>query len=366
MSTPFEPSGDAGGRAAGQMALSQVTPDSLSPDAFIGALFSTSLRGLQVLQANSYFYQLCQLAPDTPVALSALMTPAANIMLDSYVLPLLLNQGGCEEIQLTLQLAGRDAPRRLPVLVNARLLRDDAAEPRIYWLMTLATQRDSLYQQLVDLRNALEAKAERLEQLSQTDELTGMLNRRAFNSRALALLNQRQRQGCDAVFLLLDIDFFKRINDSFGHDVGDRVLVEVAQRLKTSCRSHDVLARIGGEEFAVMLLPEQPAQGQLLAEKIRRLIAERPINGLPLTISIGIACAAELTPPTLTISTMQADDAVGASSAEHTLPDTAHPDARHLAQSQQLQSQFEQLYKLADRRLYLAKAAGRNQVIAVG
>ncbi len=348
MTTPVDPFGAAAERAGTSAVRTQVAPAGLSPDAFAGALFCTSLRGLQLLHANSYFYQLCQQTSDMPVTLSALMTPAANIMLDTYVIPLLLNQGYCEEIQLTLLVAGSDAPRRLPVLVNAKLQQDNTDEPLIYWLMTLATQRDSLYQQLVDLRNALEAKADRLEQLSQTDELTGMLNRRAFNSRSQALLNQRQRQGCAAVFLLIDIDFFKRVNDSFGHDVGDRVLIEVAQRLKTGCRSHDVVARIGGEEFAVMLLLEQPAQGQQLAEKIRRLIADQPIAGLPLTVSIGVACSAELVSAALPDSTA-------------TAPPVA-PDTRQ----QPLQSQFEQLYKLADRRLYQAKAAGRNQVVAAG
>jgi diguanylate cyclase (GGDEF)-like protein len=333
----------------------------LSVDVFVGALFCTSLRGLQVLQANAYFYQLCQLSPDMPVALSALMTPAANIMLDTYVIPLLLNQGSCEEIQLTLQVATKQEPRRLPVLVNAKLQQDGTNDPVVYWLMTLATQRDCLYQQLVDLRNALEAKADRLEQLSQTDELTGMLNRRAFNSRSLALLNQRQRQGGYAVFLLLDIDFFKQVNDSYGHAVGDNVLVEVAQRIKSGCRSHDVVARIGGEEFAMVLLLEQAAQGLRLAEKIRRLIAAQPVAGVTLTVSIGMACSDEVLPAG-TGSMPQA----ATISAPTALTQVGHSVLPGQQQGLLLQSQFELLYKLADRRLYQAKASGRDQVVAAG
>lgn len=346
---------------AAKAVTSAVGAAGLSPDEFVGALFCTNLRGLQVLQANAYFYQLCQLSPDMPVALSDLMTPAANIMLDTYVIPLLLNQGSCEEIQLSLQVATEQEPRRLPVLVNAKLQQNGTDAPLIYWLMTLATQRDCLYQQLVDLRNALEAKADRLEQLSQTDELTGMLNRRAFNSRSVALLNQRQRQGGYAVFLLLDIDFFKQVNDSYGHAVGDRVLAEVAQRIKSGCRSHDVVARIGGEEFAMVLLLEQPAQGLLLAEKIRRMIAAQPVVGVALTVSIGMACSDE-------VMSVGADSMAQAAtrSALAALAQAGHALLSGSQHGLLLQSQFELLYKLADRRLYQAKTAGRDQVVADG
>ena len=228
---------------------------------------------------------------------------------------MLLNMGHCEEIQLTIQ---GNSGERLPVLVNANVQQGD--EPLIFWVINSAKQRDKLYQELVDLRNALEEKAERLELLSQTDELTGLLNRRAFISRAQLLLKQAHRHDQTCSFLLLDIDHFKQINDLHGHACGDAVLRQLGQLLQKNCREHDVLARIGGEEFAIICMDSPTDSAAAFAEKLLRLVSAEPIDGIAVTVSIGVATAGQLS--------------------------------------------FEQLYKQADLLLYEAKHAGRNRLVA--
>lgn len=304
-------------------------------DDFPGALLVTTLAERFVVYGNSAFYQLCQRPPAPGLRIGDLLTPAAKIMVESFLMPMLLHQGHCEEIQLQLQLPADSSdaqPKRLPVLVNARLAdaaHSDQAEPLIYWVMTAARQRDQLYQELVNLRNDLEQKAERLELLSQTDELTGLLNRRAFVSRAKTLLKQagRSRQPCS--FLLIDIDHFKQINDQYGHDVGDAVLVEVGRLLAQNSRDNDVLARLGGEEFAIVSLDPDVQSASRFATKLQQLFAGTPLCGIPLTISIGVASVA---PGSTTVS----DDTT---------------------------QSFAALYKAADQWLYQAKRQGRNQVV---
>ncbi|UGA43153.1 GGDEF domain-containing protein [Bradyrhizobium quebecense] len=131
-----------------------------------------------------------------------------------------------------------------------------------------------------------------LAQISQTDQLTGLLNRRGFDTEAAAALDQAQADGASVAVLMCDIDHFKSINDRYGHEIGDRVLVEIADVLRQFAIRHGALvARYGGEEFAAVvtgLSHEQTAHG---AEEIRRDCAARTIldgvTQLPVTISIG-------------------------------------------------------------------------------
>lgn len=133
-----------------------------------------------------------------------------------------------------------------------------------------------------------------LEHLSYTDELTGLPNRRGLKEKGrlkvLAARRFDQRMAC----LALDIDHFKRVNDTHGHDVGDLVLRKVADVLRANSRNSDVLARIGGEEFVVLLDDANEEVAMMLAERIRERIAEAevevPAGGrLSVTSSIGVA-----------------------------------------------------------------------------
>lgn len=141
-----------------------------------------------------------------------------------------------------------------------------------------------------------------LEQQAVTDTLTGLLNRRGFYRTVEGMLLRNEQAGKFLVLLYLDLDGFKRINDSLGHDAGDQVLLWVAQQLKECMRPYDVLARMGGDEFTVVVdgldFPEHAAK---VAEKlIERVSLRRQVDGVDITLgaSIGIAtfpdCGANL------------------------------------------------------------------------
>jgi len=127
-----------------------------------------------------------------------------------------------------------------------------------------------------------------------TDVLTGWHNRRYLQVRLNEELARARRDSSYLVCLMLDIDHFKRINDTWGHAAGDSVLQELAHRIDTQVRASDVAARYGGEEFVVLLPNTDNASGVLLAERIRRSISASPfdVSGsetVAVTVSIGIA-----------------------------------------------------------------------------
>jgi diguanylate cyclase (GGDEF)-like protein len=153
-----------------------------------------------------------------------------------------------------------------------------------------------------------------------TDELTRLPNRRALAQRFLQEMQRARRHHNSIAFMMLDIDHFKQVNDSYGHLNGDAVLAELAQILVTAARESDVCARYGGEEFALILHETTDAGARVLAERIRAKVAAATFpGGLKLTISIGVA----------------ATENAGL---------------------------FTQLIDRADQALYAAKQGGRNQV----
>ena len=130
-------------------------------------------------------------------------------------------------------------------------------------------------------------------QMATIDPLTGLANRTQFHARAAVELSRMQRSGEPVALVLADVDFFKRINDEFGHDAGDKVLVRLAATLREGLRDCDVLARWGGEEF-LALLPACDGRGaHEVAERLRQAVAAAPIEiggrGLDVTMSFGIA-----------------------------------------------------------------------------
>lgn len=165
------------------------------------------------------------------------------------------------------------------------------------------------------------------------DVLTGWHNRRYLQTRLEEEMARSIRDGTPLVALMVDIDHFKRINDSYGHLTGDEVLRQVARRIATEVRASDVSARYGGEEFVILLPATDSDAGYALAERIRRAVSRErfvvpaPAEDLALTVSIGVA---EHRP----------SGAVGAESA----------------------GVGEKLIAAADLALYDAKAAGRNRV----
>jgi two-component system cell cycle response regulator len=134
---------------------------------------------------------------------------------------------------------------------------------------------------------------EQAERLATTDGLTGLLNRRTFNAQIQGRLREAQRYNRPLSLLLLDIDHFKKVNDTYGHPAGDAVLRGVAGLLQKQARETDIVARYGGEEMA-LILPETEATGaQAIAERIRRATAAvthpSEQGAIQVTVSIGLA-----------------------------------------------------------------------------
>lgn len=161
-----------------------------------------------------------------------------------------------------------------------------------------------------------------LYQESVTDGLTGLYHHKYFELRLKEELDRAKRYGMPLTLVMIDIDFFKKVNDTHGHMTGDMVLERVASLLKEKTRLSDIVARYGGEEFAV-ILPNIPyANALLVAERFRKTIEEHDFNGLRITISLGIG---------------------------------------HYAGTDEDVDQ-KRLTELADKALYTAKENGRNRV----
>ena len=144
------------------------------------------------------------------------------------------------------------------------------------------------------LARSVDAMRQRLIELVGTDPLTGCLNRRALEMRLRREWRAAKRRGSPLAVLAVDLDNFKPINDTWGHPAGDTVLKELADVMRQTVRDTDVIARVGGDEF-VLLLPDTGWQGAItLAERLRRGVDEETFAGtleIPLTVSIGIALA---------------------------------------------------------------------------
>lgn len=295
--------------------MSQLTTTASAPfDLFPCGLVVTERCERTVVKSNHYFEKLCGFKFCSQKSISSFFTKASRIMLESYVVPLLLDQNHIEEVQLTLQQVDG---QRLPVLVNARITPE--SPDLIYWTFTAAQQRDDLYQELVNLRNHLEHKAETFSVLAKTDELTGLLNRRAFFDSANRALDEHQCRQQPYSFFMIDVDNFKTINDHHGHDVGDRVLQEIAKIFKCHLGANDILARVGGEEFALFATISSLKEAEAYAERLLRAVSDQQIMQVNVTISVGIAL-----------------------STHHNLAE---------------------LFKQADKLLYQAKNRGKNQAL---
>jgi two-component system cell cycle response regulator len=130
--------------------------------------------------------------------------------------------------------------------------------------------------------------------LAVTDELTSLYNRRYFDRHLSLMLEKAREQDRDMAVMLIDMDFFKSVNDNHGHDVGDAVLREFAERLKRNIRGVDLACRFGGEEFVVLMPDTDYRQAQSVAERVRMAVAERAFEtsepqALTVTCSVGVA-----------------------------------------------------------------------------
>ena len=162
-----------------------------------------------------------------------------------------------------------------------------------------------------------------LQHMAMHDPLTDLYNRHFVKEYVSIHLHEASRHNSDVSIIVLDIDHFKQINDKYGHDVGDKVLIEIASILSADSRGEDVVARIGGEEFIVLMKHCNLDQAVVKAEKLRSLIYEQHPHGLNVTASFGVA---------------------------------------------QLNRDFDtydKMFKAADEAVYKAKQKGRNCVVSV-
>lgn len=149
----------------------------------------------------------------------------------------------------------------------------------------------SLQKQIDEATKQLSDSNQYLKDLTVTDALTGISNRRAFENSLQSLMNQASRYHDGFSMLLFDIDDFKQLNDRFGHDMGDRVLKDLVERIDEIVRDVDVLSRWGGEEFTI-LMPQTNHTGALkMAERCRRVVADALFDEVgQVTISLGVTC----------------------------------------------------------------------------
>lgn len=166
---------------------------------------------------------------------------------------------------------------------------------------------------------------EKFKQLANTDELTGLYNRRYFFENAKREFNRAVRHQHQLAVISIDVDYFKAINDKYGHPIGDQALIKIAQFITPTIRAEDTFARIGGEEFSILLPNTSKSQCQKAAERLRDLLDTNPIileKNIQLEIKISVG-----------VSIIKATD-----------------------------TSFQDLYARSDIALYKAKSIGRNQV----
>lgn len=182
-----------------------------------------------------------------------------------------------------------------------------------------------LRRQLSRTNNILMERHKEMEYQAEHDALTGLYNRREFMRIAEKELEKATKMASHTCVIMLDVDHFKKINDNYGHPTGDEVLQRLSTILKSNVRTNDVVARMGGEEF-IILLSNTPPQGAVaLAEKLRKALYSNPLIiddlAIPLSASFGVSGYAE-----------------------------------------KQQGTIEALYAAADKALYVAKQGGRNRV----
>ena len=193
---------------------------------------------------------------------------------------------------------------------------------------TLANRFSEMLQSLREKQEEIDRTHKLLEESAIMDSLTGLYNRRYLKQMFPKLLSQARRDNHTLSGLMLDLDHFKKINDNYGHLVGDACLTHLGVLLKKSSRASDYVFRVGGEEFLILTLGESPVSSELLAKKIKQSLSEHPFSSEQ------------------TIITMTAS--IGVSHADNSLP----PD-----------SALTNLLFQADKALYSAKHKGRNLVV---
>ena len=163
----------------------------------------------------------------------------------------------------------------------------------VTWMAFDVTETKLAVRRLEEQQDLLEAQQEELERLARTDPLTGLLNRRSFFAEATRELQWVQRTASPAAVISFDLDHFKAINDTRGHSAGDASLRAVSDLLRTGHRGSDIIGRLGGEEFALVIRGADAAAGRRLAERLRAELAALEVRhdgeAISITASFGVS-----------------------------------------------------------------------------
>ena len=241
-----------------------------------------------------------------------------------------------DPLRVASQIRTVEHSRNLPIILMA----DDGDKPKVVRALDLGVndfisrpiERNELKArvrtQIRRHRYAMELRQSVNNSIAQavTDDLTGLYNRRYFDRHLNVLLGKAQEQERNLAVMILDIDHFKSVNDTYGHDVGDVVLKEFSARVKRNIRGVDLACRFGGEEFVVLMPDTDVSNAEMIAERVRQSIGEKPFeikSQRPLTVTVSVGV-----------------------SLNESMADTP-----------------ESLIKRADLALYRAKREGRNRVI---
>ena len=243
-------------------------------------LIKSDIETTNIIWLNPFAYDYLGLKKPVEAKIAKIVSKASLIFYESYIKPIILANGKYLEVQITLISEGG---RRVPAVANLTL-----SDNIVYWAIYVAEERDKLYQELLEARDLLEKKTEELTAVSRKDSLTPLLNRRVAKDDINVLITQSSHAFFPLSFLLLDIDFFKDINDTFGHDEGDKVLVTLSKLLLEQVRETDVVARWGGEEFLIVLYNANIESTKSFSDRLHNAIETIVLpNGNPLTVSIG-------------------------------------------------------------------------------
>ncbi len=183
--------------------------------------------------------------------------------------------------------------RRFQREKNIRQQAEKIAEEKSRELYIKGQELEKALQAENQVRKEIETLYQEVERLSLIDPLTELSNRRSFNTESLRLFQLAIRHQNNLSYAMLDIDLFKKVNDTYGHDFGDKVLIAVAKESQKQIRKTDLLARFGGEEFC-FLFPETDLNGaSLVAERVRHAISKLEFHSkksrFSVTVSIGIS-----------------------------------------------------------------------------
>lgn len=263
-------------------------------------------KDLEIIEMNETLRTVLKL--EHTVHFQDLLTLPSRVYFQTYFLPAISIHHQVREMYLNFKVEGHTIP--LLVNVNERNGLYEGIVVKIntrneYEAQMLAARKNAeRIQKETDLANAkllalledverkqreLELLNTELEKLAAHDELTGLYNRRVFQKElALAVQRVQAKELPGFSLAILDIDHFKKVNDIYGHAIGDKVLVELTHKMRTMIEKPHLLARIGGEEFTIILYEPDPHKAVAIVEKLREHVAVSPWESIAATISLGI------------------------------------------------------------------------------